>query len=93
MKSLVKYLEDSFAIPLALEALPSEKLSALPLYLRSSYTFFSGYLLKRHLIFIEPIEGSYLTFRRNWVVNISGISILCIKSSLATSRPIPLNVE
>jgi|GEM_PF-3572426 hypothetical protein len=61
MKGLVKYIEESFAIQLELKGLPKDKLGMLPLYLRGSYMFFDGYILNRHVIFIEPAGAEELT--------------------------------
>lgn len=61
MKSLVKYLEESFAIRLSLQALSPKILKSLPLYLRANYTFYDGHIQNRHIIFAEPAEDASLT--------------------------------
>ncbi|MDB5089171.1 MAG: hypothetical protein JWR09_3165, partial [Mucilaginibacter sp.] len=61
MKSLVKYLEESFAIRLSLKAVSSEILGTLPLYLRSGYTFFDGHIQNRQMVFAEPAGDAGLT--------------------------------
>ncbi len=61
MKSLVNYLEDSFAITLSIKAISRKVLAILPLYLRSSYTFYEGDTQNRKMIFVEPEKDLSLT--------------------------------
>jgi hypothetical protein len=56
MMSLVKYLEESFALKVDLKLLPRERLGRLSLFLRSGYEFFEGQLQNRAMIFAEPKE-------------------------------------
>lgn len=61
MSEISKYLKEVFGIEAVIHPMENADLSALPIYLKGSYRFYTGRLLNHQVIFADLIERTQLT--------------------------------